>query len=58
MIFRILFDSWAFAPSAKKGRPTNCDKNLRLAMTVFSRLFRPNGGFEKTYIDVLVLSIG
>jgi hypothetical protein len=26
------FLSWAFTPSARNGRPTNRDKNLRLAM--------------------------
>ena len=58
MIFRAFLDSWAFVPSARKGRPINCDKNLRLAIAVFSRLRRPNGAFGRTYIGALVLSIG
>src|SRR5271166_134461 len=57
MIFRAFFDSWAFAPSARKGRPINCDKNLRLAMAVFSRLLHPNGRFGRSYIAVSLLSI-
>jgi hypothetical protein len=58
MIFKALFDSWAFAPRARKGRPINCDKNLRLAMDRFSRLLHPNGGFGRIYNGILVLSIG
>jgi len=50
MIFRVFFDSSAFAPSAKRGRPSNCDKNLRLAMTMFSLLLPANGGFGRSYI--------
>src|SRR5262249_53096122 len=36
IIFKVFFDSWGLMPSARNGKLTNCDKKLRLAITVFS----------------------
>src|SRR5208337_1194061 len=39
-ILKTFFDSCAFVPSARNGKPSNCDKNLRLAMLFSPELVR------------------
>jgi len=49
MIFRDLFDSSAFVPNARKGRPASWAKNVRRAIIFLSRIEISTGADAAVY---------